>query len=220
MTAARPGRPRAVLFDWDNTLVDNWPVICAALNAALGAMGHPTWTLEETKARVRASLRDSFPRMFGDRWREAEKIFYARFAETHLAELREMPGAGRLLARLAGAGLTLGVVSNKRGGYLRAEAAHLGWVGHFHSLIGAGDAPKDKPALEPVRLALEGTDAEPGAAVWFVGDADIDLVCATASGCLPVLLRDAPPAPEEFPGHRPALYMKTCAELADFIEKL
>lgn len=119
-------RPSAILFDWDNTLVDNWAVIRAALNAALTAMGQAPWSLAETRARVRASLRDSFPKMFGARWPEAEKIFYDRFAETHLAELRAMPGAGRLLAGLTGAGLPLAVVSNKRGGYLRAEAAHLG----------------------------------------------------------------------------------------------
>lgn len=220
MTPPPLERPRAILFDWDNTLVDNWGVIRAALNAALTAMGHDPWTLEETKARVRASLRDSFPRMFGDRWREAEKIFYDRFAETHLAELREMPGAGRLLAGLARAGLTLGVVSNKRGGYLRKEAAHLGWAGHFHRLVGSGDAAADKPSPEPVRLALEGAGPEAGPAVWFVGDADIDLVCAVASGCLPVLLREAPPGTGEFPGHAPALYMRSCAELAEFIEKL
>ena len=47
--------PRAVLFDWDNTLVDNWPTIHDALNATFEAMGHPTWTLAETRERVRAS---------------------------------------------------------------------------------------------------------------------------------------------------------------------
>lgn len=220
MSAPRLSRPRAILFDWDNTLVDNWQVIRAALNAALTAMGQAPWSLAETKARVRASLRDSFPTMFGERWREAEKIFYDRFAETHLAELREMPGAGRLLAGLAGAGVTLGVVSNKRGGYLRAEAAHLGWAGHFHRLVGSGDAKVDKPAAAPVHLALEGAAIAPGPGVWFVGDADIDLVCAAASGCLPVLLREAAPGTGEFPDHPPALYLKTCGELAEFIEKL
>jgi hypothetical protein len=72
--------PRAILFDWDNTLVDAWGTIQLALNAALTAMGQSAWTMEETRVRVRASLRDSFPRMFGDRWPEARDIFYA----THL----------------------------------------------------------------------------------------------------------------------------------------
>jgi len=43
--------PRAVLFDWDNTLVDNWPTIHDALNATFAAMGHPAWTLAETRER-------------------------------------------------------------------------------------------------------------------------------------------------------------------------
>src|SRR4029079_2421978 len=41
--ALRP--PRAVLFDWDNTLVDNWATITEAFNATLTAMGHRPWTI-------------------------------------------------------------------------------------------------------------------------------------------------------------------------------
>ena len=41
------GRPRALLFDWDNTLVDNWDVITDAMNAVYDAFGMPRWTIEE-----------------------------------------------------------------------------------------------------------------------------------------------------------------------------
>ena len=121
--------PRAILFDWDNTLVESWGVIHEAMNLTLAAMGHPHWTREETETRVRASLRDTFPAMFGDRWRDAERVFYNSFAAIHLQHLRALPGAGEMLAALAGKGLYLGVVSNKRGEYLRREADHLGWTG-------------------------------------------------------------------------------------------
>ena len=30
--------PRAILFDWDNTLADNWTAITTAMNATLAAM--------------------------------------------------------------------------------------------------------------------------------------------------------------------------------------
>ena len=128
--------PRAILFDWDNTLVESWGVIHEAMNLTLAAMGHPHWTREETETRVRASLRDSFPTMFGDRWRDAERVFYNSFAAIHLQHLRALPGAGEMLADLAGKGLYLGVISNKRGEYLRREADHLGWTGHFRALGG------------------------------------------------------------------------------------
>ena len=41
-------RPRAILFDWDNTLVDSWTTIHEALNAVMAAMEKPLWSLRET----------------------------------------------------------------------------------------------------------------------------------------------------------------------------
>ena len=208
------GRPAAILFDWDNTLVDNWPVIAEAMNAVFAAFGMALWTLAETKARTRASLRDSFPQLFGERAKEAGRIFTDHFAERHLAALAEMPGAGRLLEQLAGSGLHLAVVSNKRGRFLRLEAEHLGWTRHFAQLVGAADAAADKPDVAPVELALAGSGIARGPEVWFVGDADIDMACALNAGCLPVLLRREPPDKAEFSGCEPVLYFPNCHDLA------
>jgi len=206
-------RPRAILFDWDNTLVDNWAVIAEAMNAVFAAFDMPAWTLAETKARTRASLRDGFPRLFGDRAKEAGRIFTDHFAQRHLESLAEMPGAGALLAGLARSGLYLAVVSNKRGRFLRLEAERLGWTGHFAQLIGAADAPADKPDVAPVDMALKGSGIARGTDVWFVGDADIDMVCAINARCHPVLLRREPLAPGEFAGCPPALHLLDCAAL-------
>jgi phosphoglycolate phosphatase len=209
--------PRAILFDWDNTLVESWGVIHEAMNLTLAAMGHDHWTREETEKRVRASLRDSFPALFGDRWKDAERIFYNSFAAIHLKHLRALPGAGEMLAHLAGQGLYLGVISNKRGEYLRREADHLGWTAHFRALAGAGDAARDKPAIEHVQLALG--DLACGDDIWLVGDADIDLKCAWNAGCTPVLMRRTAPAEGEFPGHEPVLYFPDCAGLLAYLRQ-
>lgn len=220
LTAATLRRPRAILFDWDNTLVDNWPVIQDAWNTTLTAMGHTPWTLAETRDRVRASLRDSFPRMFGDRWHEAEKIYYDTFAANHLRRLREMPGAGAMLAGLAARGLYLAVVSNKQGRFLRLEADQLSWTGYFGRLIGAKDAPRDKPAVEPVDLALSGSAIPRGAEVWFVGDTDIDIACAVGAGCVPILMRAEPPEDHEFVENPPARHVADCAALTALVDSL
>jgi phosphoglycolate phosphatase len=219
-TTAGLRRPLAVLFDWDNTLVDGWGVIADALNTALVAMGHQPWTLQETRERVKASARDSFPVMFGARWREAEKIFYDRFQSHHLEHLAAMPGAEALLANLAARGVYQGVVSNKRGSFLRKEAEHLGWSRFFGRVIGAGDAPRDKPAAEPVVMALEGGAMAPGPEVWFVGDTDLDMVCARDSGCVPVLVRAQAPRPGEFGEVGPVAHFSSCDELRQLFDKL
>jgi phosphoglycolate phosphatase len=218
--AARLRRPLAVLFDWDNTLVDGWGVIADALNTALVAMGQQPWTLQETRERVKASARDSFPAMFGARWKEAEKIFYDRFQSHHLEHLAAMPGAEMLLERLAARGIYQGVVSNKRGPFLRKEAEHLDWTRFFGRVIGAGDAPRDKPAPEPVMLALEGGPIAPGPDVWFVGDTDLDMICARDSGCVPLLIRAEPPRPGEFTAVADVIHFVDCDELRQLFDKL
>lgn len=210
--------PRAVLFDWDNTLVESWGVIHEAMNLTLDAMGHPRWSRDETETRVRGSLRDTFPDLFGDRWKEAEQVFYESFEAIHLAHLRPLSGAADLLAYLSRTlNLHVGVVSNKRGAFLRKEAAHLGWSDYFRKMAGAGDAVRDKPAIEHVQLALGELSA--GREVWFVGDADIDLKCAHNAGCLPILVRPKPPADGEFPGHEPSLYFPDCAGFLAYLRQ-
>ena len=207
-------RPKALLFDWDNTLVDTWPMIHSALAQTFTAMGHEPWSLEETRLRVRQSAREAFPRLFGARAEEAMAIFFSAYDANHLQRLRQLSGAEALLDALSADGFLLGVVSNKKGLMLRREAEHLGWSGYFHRLVGANDAPRDKPAPEVVALALEGSGLAPGAEVWFVGDTDIDLQCAHATGCLPVLLRPEPPAEGEFADFPPVLHIESCPALA------
>ncbi len=189
-------RPRAMLFDWDNTLVDSWGTIHEALNHLMRAMDKPEWSPAETRERVRLSLRDNFPRLFGERWEEARRIYLEHFRAIHLDRLMPLPGREAMLQQLAGEGIYLGVVSNKTGELLRREVAQLGWTGFFGSVVGAGDAAADKPSCEPVQLALEPSGVPAGAEVWFVGDTAIDMECAQNSGCVAVLLGDAAPAGE------------------------
>ncbi len=211
------GRPAALLFDWDNTLADTWPAIHHALAVTFRAMDREPWTFEQTRARVRASARDSFPALFGSRAEEAMGIFFQTYDSDHLAELRERPGATDMLERLNAAGFYLAVVSNKRGDILRREADALNWTRLFRRLVGANDAERDKPAAAPVHLALGDSAIVPGPDIWFVGDTDIDLVCAAISGCVPVLLRPEPPLPGEFADHPPHRYFDSCAALSQFL---
>jgi len=215
-----PVRPRAVLFDWDNTLIDSWPVIHESLNATLTAYGLDPWTMDETQARVRHSMRNSFPQLFGDRWQEAGEFFYRRYAAIHIEWMEPRPGARDMLAALCGAGFYLGVVSNKKGSFLRREADHLGWTDFFGAIVGALDAPRDKPAREPVEMALAGSTIIPGKEVWFVGDAGIDLECAANAGCVPVLVRENAPQPGEFDGCFPVWHFDDCLALSKRLLRL
>jgi phosphoglycolate phosphatase len=180
--------PRAILFDWDNTLVDTWLTIHEALNHVIAAMDKLLWSFAETRARVRRSLRESFPAHFSQRWEEAREIYLERLRAIRLERLTPLPGCEVTIEGLATSGIFLGVVSNKTGGLLRQEAEQLGWSGHFGRIVGAGDATADKPDPAPVGLALEPSGVAAGAGVWFVGDTEVDIKYASNAGCVSVLL--------------------------------
>jgi phosphoglycolate phosphatase len=215
----RPTRPRAVLFDWDNTLVDSWPTLHEALNIALAAMGKPLWSLKDARERLRLSLRESFPQLFGERFQEARRLYLDAFRAIHLKGLRALPGREALLRKLFERGIYLAVVSNKTGAILRLEVEALGWATFFGSVVGAGDAPFDKPDPAPLRLALEPSGIAACERVWLVGDTAVDMECAQRCGCLPVLLGKAA-FEAEFARARPALAFAESEALFRFIEGL
>jgi phosphoglycolate phosphatase len=186
-----PPRPDAIVFDWDNTLVDAWPGIATALNAALTRFGQAPWSLAEVRGRVRKSLRDTFPSMFGRGWEEARDVFYEALEATHLQNVTPLAGAEATLIHAASLGLPLAVVSNKTGRYLRREAEALGWAPRFAALVGAGDAEADKPDPAPMRLALAALGLGASPAIWYVGDTALDMQAARNAGMTGILVGDA-----------------------------
>ena len=212
-------RPQGLLFDWDNTLVDSWAAIHHALQVTFAELGYRPWSFEETKANVRKSAREAFPELFGDQAERATEVFYATFEQDHLASLRPLPGADALIRGLAADGYLLGVISNKRGRLLRAEASALGWDRHMLAVVGANDAARDKPDPVVLEYALRDGPLErvERQRIWFVGDTDIDLSCAHNGGCVPVLVRGDAPATGEFAGCPPRRHFPDCRALLAYL---
>lgn len=184
--------PRAVIFDWDNTLVDSWGAIGEAINHTRALFGLQVWTHDEILINCTRSARESFPDWFGDRWEEAWTEYYATFDKVRKRMgLTEASGASDLLKWLKARDIPALVVSNKSGDYLRQEAAQLEWNPYFASIVGAHDAPRDKPAREHADRALILAGLEGGADVWFIGDSEADIVCARNAECTPVLIGEA-----------------------------
>ncbi len=196
MTGKLP-KPKALLFDWDGTLIDNWDAIVSGLNEALVTFGQQPWGRDEAMERISASQRDSFPVLFGDDWQRARDIFYAGFERRHLELLTVLDGAEALLDDCAS--FVTALVSNKSGRHLRKEAEYLGWTPRFHALVGATDAERDKPDPAPVHMALHGSGIRPGPDVWFIGDSGTDLKTARASGCTAIIVRHAAANPAPLP---------------------
>lgn len=182
--------PKAILFDWDNTLADTWPIIHQALHDTFVEWEMEPWSLETVKERVAKSMREAFPALFGKDWETAGKSYQDNYRKYQLDWLKPLPGSEELLQKLQQADVFVGIVSNKRGENLRKELKHMGWEPYFEVVVGSEDAARDKPYCEPVLMALENTGLPMNEEIWFVGDSIIDLQCAEDNGMTGILYGD------------------------------
>lgn len=210
-------KPALIIFDWDDTLIDNYAAIHAAINAARAHFGQPVWSLEETRVNCRRALNEIFPEWFGPEWQIGKKIFYEVFAAEHIARLRVLPDAELLLREIKHAGIPIAVNSNKNRDYLRSEISHLGWNHYFSTLVGAGDVAWGKPAPNGVNAIRQQLAILSDALVWFVGDNDLDVQTARAGRCLPILLHQKT-APFLCPMDR--VLLGNCADLLELFKNL
>jgi phosphoglycolate phosphatase len=207
-------RPDAVIFDWDNTLVDSWPAIMEAINLTRVKFDLVAWSMDEIMANCTRAARDSFPEWFGNRWEEAYKFYYEGFDEIRKKRsITALLGAEALLLWLKSQAIPVFVVSNKRGDYLRIEADKIGWTQHFVAIVGATDAPYDKPNRAHTDHALNGSGISTSSNVLFVGDSETDVKCAVNSGCTPVLIGHEADAKKL----NVALHFQNCQGLLDYL---
>ncbi len=181
-------KPKAIIWDWDNTLVDTWPLIHSAINATMTHMGKEQWSFKKVRDSVHKSMRESFPAIFGDEWQRAGEVYKNSYRSNNLSNLKLLPDVLEALELIGKKGILQMIVSNKIGATLRKEAEALDIHKLFFSLIGSGDADYDKPDSSPVWLALLGSDLDPkNDLIWFVGDTIADFDCAYNSHCQPII---------------------------------
>jgi phosphoglycolate phosphatase len=181
-------KPRAVLFDWDGTLVDSFESIVAANNVVRAHFGAPPYRAEEIREIVEiGNAREIFATLYPDpaQAQQALDVYYTNIPRLRRENLGFIPGARKLIEFLQSAGVPMGVVSNMAHGPLIEEIAHVGWADYFQTIVGAGEAPRGKPAPDPVWLAIERLGLERNVArdIWFVGDMAADQKAAKAAGC-------------------------------------
>jgi phosphoglycolate phosphatase len=193
--------PKLIIFDWDNTLVDTWPLLHQATVEMMTGMGKDPWTLDHTKKSIHRSMRDALPDMFGENWPQAAEIYQAAYKRLKNGNLRLLPQAMDILDFLKNnTNIPLMIISNKLGSNLREEVKLLNLEQYFTKVIGSQDTKFDKPSHLVVEHALSDTNIIASHEVWFVGDTIIDVECAINSGCLPILYGEAAHiAPDQLP---------------------
>ncbi len=191
-------KPKAIVFDWDDTIISAWHIIHAAINDTLVAMGEKPWTDDEARERIGPPAKVLFAELFGEEnCKKADEIYINSYQTRIKDHIKAHDGAEDLLKFANDNDIYCTIASTKRGSILRKETQELGFDKYFKHVVGTGDAEQDKPAKEIVTRSLEGSGIDPEKDnVWFIGDGITDLKCAKNSGCKAVFVETKLP-PED-----------------------
>ncbi|HXK10176.1 MAG TPA: HAD family hydrolase [Vicinamibacteria bacterium] len=200
---------RAVLFDWDGTLVDSAErtFACYARVFAVFGIAFDRAAFERTYSpdwyRTYADI--GLPR---EHWTDADARWISCY-ETEPGRL--LPGAREALLGLAGRGLALGLVSSGEGGRVRREIRTLGLAPFFAAVVCGGDTARRKPDPEPLLVAL-GRLGVPPAETAYVGDSPEDVAMAKAAGVVAVGVPGGFPNREGLVASAPDVFAPTLDE--------
>lgn len=213
-------KPRAVLFDWDSTLVDSLALVHDSINYAFTKFGKEPTTIEDTKINIHQSYKDSMPLLFPDNWKEVVDTYREHYLR-HNHQLKLLPSAEAVLALLKESNMYVALISNKQGNVLRNEVKMLNLEHYFDKILGGGDLENDKPDPITVFAALEKTSIKPDQhPVWFIGDSVTDMKTAHNSGCLPLFFGDDDHASERYEDCRPGFHVNDHDELYNHIKRI
>jgi phosphoglycolate phosphatase len=200
---------RAVLFDWDGTLLDSYTADTHAYLAMFRALGID-WGLEELARHYSPNWYRVYraARITRARWDEADRLWAVAYRREN-PEL--LPGARRILQTLKREFLLALVTSGNRR-RVRRQLREFELADSFSVCVCGEDAPRKKPHPAPLQLALAQLRMEPEECV-YVGDAPEDVEMARRAGVRPIGVLGPFPTAQRIRAARPDAILGSIREL-------
>ncbi len=186
----RSNRLKAILFDFDGTIVDTTELIHESMRRATGeVLGR-----ELSRETLMANVGQPLPRQMelladGQPEKTAEllEVYLHHNEELHEGLIREFPNVGISLARLRDAGLRLAVVTSKRRFSVEMALDSFPELRDvFEVFVTLEDTAEHKPLPAPLLKGLELLGDVSAERAAYVGDAPFDVAAAHAAGVMSV----------------------------------
>jgi phosphoglycolate phosphatase len=208
---------RAVLFDFDGTLVDSFAAITASVNYVRSHNGLPPMSEAAVKKLVGLGLPQLIADVVPDGDLQANvALYYSHHPTVMYDQTRLLPGATAALTALHGAGIKLAVCSNKSVTITRKLLEALQIAHFFDAALGPEDSGIPKPDPAMVHLALKIMGIKPSDAL-YVGDMSIDVETARNAGLVVWVLPTGSGDRESLVRAKPDRILESLTELAPAI---
>tara|TARA_B100001093_G_scaffold220964_3_gene211969 strand:+ start:5221 stop:5874 length:654 start_codon:yes stop_codon:yes gene_type:complete len=188
---------RAIMFDLDGTLIDQFDAIHRTFSKVLVDMGYPAPSYDAVKKAVGGASETTMTKLIGkERAPEAVQRLRPIFEKEMLIGLRALPGSMEILELCDQRKIKTGVLTNKHGPHARVVCDHLGFSKFLSFTIGANDTEWKKPDSKLSMLALKRLDSLPHETI-YLGDSPYDYETALNAGMIPYLVATGTHSHEE-----------------------
>ena len=175
-------KQRAVLFDLDGTLIDQFGAIHRAFSKTLVSMGLDAPTYDQVKRAVGGATESTMIKLIGpERAKEAAQKHRPIFEKEMFNGLKLLPGVTKGIEKLKAYQFKCAVLTNKFGPHARAACQHLKINKLLEFTLGANDTPWKKPEKSLTAHALEKLQCH-NHSTCYVGDSPYDFQTAQNAG--------------------------------------
>jgi phosphoglycolate phosphatase len=211
-----PFPTRAVLFDWDGTLLNSYQADLRAYLSMFHALGI-NWTERELAQNyspnwLRVYRAAQLPR---SKWLEADHLW------TRAYKLENPPllaGARRII-RLLSRKYDLGIVTSGNRPRVRRQLRELELARYFSACVCSEDAAERKPHPAPLQLALKRLRRAPEHCV-YVGDTAEDIEMARRAGVRGVGVLGPFPTAARLRAAKPEVVLNSVQELPQYLRTM
>lgn len=212
---------KAVIFDFDYTLVDSSKAICSCFNYALEKFGIPSLPDERICRTIGLPIPEMLVRLAGEKYREKSGEFRSCYREIANEVMDGLTfiyeEADITVKKLKEAGIKLGIVSTKSRNRIEGFLRLKGLLDFFDIVYGAEDVKNLKPDPEGLLdavLKLEYSLSD----CLYVGDSITDAMTAQRAGVPFAAVLSGSTVREEFGDHDVLWFMENLAELPELME--